>query len=82
MDFDCSKKSLTIPKGGIRIRKSKKNRQDNDQKIKVQKDKHRSTKHSHGAKDRETRTPIKLEVNSGASERQTVPPPLIYELCV
>jgi hypothetical protein len=31
----------------IRIRKSKKNRQHNDQKKKVQKDKQRSTKHTH-----------------------------------
>ena len=38
----------------IRIRKSKKNRQHNDQK-----DKQRSTKDTHKAKDRVTRTPLK-----------------------
>jgi hypothetical protein len=42
----------------IRIRKSK-NRQNNDQKEKVQKDKQRSTKHTHKTKDRVTRTPLK-----------------------
>ena len=42
----------------IRIRKSK-NRQNNDQKEKVQKNKQRSTKHTHKTKDRVTRTPLK-----------------------
>ena len=49
------KRSLKIPKETIRIRKPKKNRQHNDQK-KVQKDKQRSTKHTHKTKDRVTRT--------------------------
>ena len=44
----------------IRIRTSKKNRQHNEQK-KSTKDKLRSTKHIHKAKDRETRTPLKIE---------------------
>ena len=44
-------------KGVIRIRKSK-NRQHNGQ-IKVQKDKQRSTKHTHKTNDRVTRTPLK-----------------------
>jgi hypothetical protein len=44
-------------KGVIRIGKSKKNRQYNGQK-KEQKDKHRSTKHTHKTKDRVTRTPL------------------------
>ena len=35
---------------------------------KVQKDKQRSTKHTHTTKDRVTRTPLKQEVNSGAPE--------------
>ena len=35
---------------------------------KVQKDKHRSTKHTHKTKDRVTRTLLKTGVNSGASE--------------
>ena len=41
---DSFKKSLKMPKGVIRIRKSKKNRQHNGQKKKGQKDKQRSTK--------------------------------------
>jgi hypothetical protein len=43
-------------KGVIRIRKSKKYRQHNGQK---KKDQQRSTKHTHKAKDRVTRTPLK-----------------------
>jgi hypothetical protein len=35
---------------------------------KVQKDKQRSTKHTHKTKDRVRRTPLKLEVNSCAPE--------------
>jgi hypothetical protein len=46
-------------KGVIRINISKKNRQRNGQKKKVQKDKQRSTKHTHKNKDRVTRTPLK-----------------------
>jgi len=51
---------LTLPefedtKGVIRIRVSKKNRQHNGQKEKVQKD-----KHTHKTKDRVTRTPLKI----------------------
>jgi hypothetical protein len=54
-------------KGTIRIRKSKKNRQHNDQKTeeqttqwpkgKGQKDKQRFSKHTHKTKDQVTRTP-------------------------
>ena len=55
-------------KGTIRIRISKKNRQHNGQKEKVQKDKQRSTKHTYKTKDRVTRTPLKIGVNSGAPE--------------
>ena len=51
------KKSLKIPKGAIRICISKKNRQHNGQKKKVQKDKQRSTKHTYKTKDRVTRKP-------------------------
>ena len=43
-------------KGVIRIQKSK-NRQHNGR-IKVQKDKQRSTKHTHKTNDRVTRTPL------------------------
>jgi hypothetical protein len=45
-------------KGVIRIRILK-NRQHNGQKEKVQKDKQRSTKHTHNTEDRVTRTPLK-----------------------
>jgi hypothetical protein len=38
-------------KGAIMIRISKKNRQNNGQKIKIEKDKQRSTKHTHKTKD-------------------------------
>ena len=46
-------------KGVIIIRRSKKNRQHNGQKKKVQKDKQRSTKHTYKTKDRVTQTPLK-----------------------
>ena len=49
-------------KGVIRICISKKNGQHNGQKEKkVQKDKQRSTKHTHKAKDRITLTPLKTK---------------------
>jgi hypothetical protein len=44
---------------------------------KVQKDKQRSTKHTHKTKDRVTRTPLKLDVNSGAPEEWAVTAPLV-----
>jgi len=50
----------------IRILNSKKDRQDNSQKEKVQKDKQRSTKERHKTKDRVTRTPLKPGVSSYA----------------
>jgi hypothetical protein len=43
----------------IAFRISKKNRQHNGQKVKVQKNKQRSTKLTHKIKDRATRTPLK-----------------------
>ena len=46
-------------KGVIRIRISEKNKQHNGQKKKVQKNKQRSTKHTHKTKDRISRTPLK-----------------------
>ena len=73
LDKGCNK-SLKIPKGIIRIRKSKKNRQHNGQK---KKDKQRSKKHTHKTKDRETRTPVKPGVNSGSPEWQAVPALLV-----
>jgi hypothetical protein len=55
--------------GVIRIRKSKKNRQHNGQKEKVQKDKQLSTKHTYKTKDLLIRRPLKVGVNLGAPER-------------
>ena len=52
------KEEFEDTKGVIRIRISKKNRQHNGQKKKVQKDKQRSTKHTYKTKDRVTRTPL------------------------
>jgi hypothetical protein len=46
------KEEFEDTKGAIRIRISKKNRQQNGQKEKVQKDKQRSTKHTYKTKDR------------------------------
>jgi hypothetical protein len=43
----------------IKFRISKTNRQHNDQKKKIQKEKQRSTKHTHTTKDRVKRTPLK-----------------------
>ena len=56
------------PKGEIRIRISK-NIQHNGQKEKVQKDKQRSTKHTHKTQDRVTRTPLKAGVELRCSGR-------------
>jgi len=53
----------------IRICISKKNRQHNDQKEQVQKDKQRSTKHTHKTKDRVTGTPLKTVGKLGCPER-------------
>ena len=46
-------------------------------KEKVQKDKPRSTKHTHKTKDRVIRTPLKTGVNSGDPEGKAVPAPLV-----
>ena len=54
-------------KGVIRIHISKKIRQHNGQKKKVQKDKQRSTKHTHKTKDRITQTPLKTGGELGCS---------------
>ena len=58
-------------KGVIRICKSK-NRQYNGQK-----EKQRSTKHTHKTKDRVTRTTLKHGVYSGAPAGKTVPTQLV-----
>jgi hypothetical protein len=54
-------------KGVIRIRILK-DRRHNGQKEKGQKDKQRSTKHTHKTKDRVTRTPLKPGVYSGVPD--------------
>jgi hypothetical protein len=54
------KEEFEDTKGVIRIRISRKNRQHNGKK-KGQKDKQRSTKHTHKTKDRVTRTPLKAK---------------------
>jgi len=46
---------------------------------KGQKDKQRTTKHSHKTKDRVTRTPLNIRADSGAPEGQAVPALLISE---
>jgi len=51
------KEEFEDPKGVIRIRKSKKDRQHNGQN---KKDKQRSTRHTHKTEDRVTRTPLKI----------------------
>ena len=51
--------------GVIIIRKSKAKRQHNDQKEKIEKDKQRSTKHTHKTKDRVTRIPLKTNHDEG-----------------
>ena len=52
-------------KGAIRIRESKTTQWPKE---KVQKDKQRSTKHTHKTKDLATQTPLKSGVNAGAPE--------------
>jgi hypothetical protein len=60
--YHCEK-SLKIPESVYR------RRTDNAMpKEKVEKDKQRSTKHTHKTKDRVTRTPLKTGMNSGAPE--------------
>ena len=52
-------KSLKIPKGGNQNPHSEEEQTTHWPKEKVQKDKQRSTKHTHKTKDRVTRTPLK-----------------------
>ena len=75
--YDC-KKSLKIPKRVIRIRKSKKDRQNNGKKKKRTKGQTTIGKTLHiKTKDRVTRTPLKPEVNSGVPEGWAVHVPLV-----
>jgi hypothetical protein len=71
------KKSLKIPKGGNQNPYIKEDQTTQWPKEKVQKDKQRSTKHTHKTKDRVTRTPLKAVVNAGALEGFTVPASLV-----
>ena len=56
--FSIKRRVWRYHKGVIRIRQSKKNIQQNGQKM-YKKDKQRSTKHTHKTKDRITQTPLK-----------------------
>jgi len=47
-------------------------------KEKEQKDKQRSTKHTHKSKDRITRTPLKTGMNSSAPEGYAVPAVMLF----
>ena len=57
---------MKIPKGGNQNPYMEEEQTTQWSKEKVQKDKQRSTKHIHKTKDRVTRTPLILGVNSGA----------------
>ena len=59
---------MKIPKGGNQKPYIEEEQTTQRSKEKVQKDKQRSTKHTNKTKDRVARTPLKPEVNSGASE--------------
>jgi flagellar motor switch/type III secretory pathway protein FliN len=61
--YYCAKKSLKIPKGQNPYIEEEQTTQ-----WPKEKDKQRSTKHTHKIKDRVTRTPLKPGVNSGAPE--------------
>jgi hypothetical protein len=63
------KKNLKIPKGVIRIRISKKNRQHNGQKKKYKKTNNDLQNTTHKTKDRITRTPLKTGDESGCPAR-------------
>jgi hypothetical protein len=65
---NTAKKSLKIPKGGNQNPYIEKEQTAQWQKEKAQKDKQRSTKHTHKTKDRVTRTLLKTGVNSCAPE--------------
>jgi hypothetical protein len=62
----------------IRFRISKKNRQHNGQKKKVQKDKQRSIKHTYTTKDRVTRAPLKTGGELGSALRLYHPSATLY----
>jgi hypothetical protein len=57
--YDIAKKSLKIPKGGNQNLYIEEEQTTQCPKEKVQKEKQRSTKHTHKTKDQVTRTPLK-----------------------
>jgi hypothetical protein len=65
----CLQEEFEDTKGTIIIRISKKNRQHNGKKKKVQKEKQRSTKHAYKTKDRVTRTSLKTGGELSTPER-------------
>ena len=71
------KTSLKIPKGGNQNPHIEDEQTTQRPKEKVQKDKQRSTKHTHKTKDRVVRTTLKIGVNSCAPEEWAVPAPLV-----
>jgi hypothetical protein len=66
LKFMNSTESLKIPKGKSEYLYRRRTDNTMAKRKKVQKDKQRSTKHTHNTKDRVTRTP--LEVKSGVPE--------------
>ena len=70
----CWKKSFKITRV-IRISNSKKGRQHNGQKKKTTHDNPQNT--TQKTNDRATQTPLQTRVNSGATEGQAVPTPLV-----
>ena len=72
---DITKKRLKIPKGqSVSVYP---NRQHNDQKKNVHKEKQLLTKHTYKANVRVTRIPLKTGLNPGASEGPADPAPLV-----
>ena len=65
--YFIQKEEFEDSKEVIKIRISKKNRQHNGQRKKVQKDKQRSTIHTHKTKDRVTRTALRKSLSSSSS---------------
>jgi hypothetical protein len=63
-----TKTILKIPKGGNQNPYIDEEQTTQWPKEKVQQDKQRSTKHTNKTKDKVTRTPLKIGVNSGAPE--------------
>jgi hypothetical protein len=73
----CRKKSLKIPKGGNQNPYIEEKQTTQWPKEKVPKDKQRFPKHTHKAKYRVTRTPLKTGNDHVCSGRVGVPAPLV-----